>query len=40
MVTKHTIDELKAKIHVMYPEIDQHGVASTVTFDKAKRPMS
>ena len=36
-VTKHTIDELKAKIHQMYPKIDQHGVASTVTFDKAKK---
>ena len=37
MVTKHPIDELKAKIHQMYPEIDQHGVAATVISDKAKK---
>jgi len=37
MVTKHTIDELKAKIHEMYPKIEKHGVAATVTFDKAKK---
>ena len=24
---KHTIDEVKAKIHEMYPKIDKHGVA-------------
>ena len=27
MVMKHTIDEMKAKIHEMYPKIDKHGVA-------------
>jgi hypothetical protein len=36
-VMKHTIDEVKAKIHQMYPAIDKHGVAATVTFDKAKK---
>ena len=34
---KHTIDEVKAKIHQMYPDIDKLGVASTVTFDEAKQ---
>ena len=34
---KHTLDEMKAKIHEMYPKIDKHGVAATVTFDKAKK---
>ena len=33
---KHTIDEMKAKIHEMYPKIDKHGVAATVTFDKSE----
>jgi hypothetical protein len=37
MVMKHTIAELKAKIHEMYPDIDKHGVASSVTYDKAKK---
>lgn len=37
MVRKHTIDELKVKIHQIYPKIDQYGVAATVIFDKAKR---
>jgi hypothetical protein len=37
MVMKHSIDELKAKIHQMYPKIDKHGVASTVTYDKEKK---
>jgi len=37
MVMKHTIDEMKAKIHEMYPKIDEHEVASTVTFDEAKK---
>jgi hypothetical protein len=37
MIMKHTLDEFKAKIHEMYPKIDKHGVASTVTFDKAKK---
>ena len=36
-VMKHTLDEMKAKIHQMYPKIDKHGVASTVTYDKAKK---
>ena len=36
-VMKHTIDEVKVKIHQMYPGIDKHGVASSVTFDKAKK---
>ena len=34
---KHSLDEMKAKIHAMYPKIDKHGVASTVTYDKAKQ---
>ena len=34
---KHTIEEMKAKIHEMYPKIDKHGVAATVTFDKEKK---
>ena len=37
MVMKHTLDEVKAKIHAMYPKIDKHGVAATVTFDEAKK---
>jgi hypothetical protein len=37
MLMKHTIDEIKAKIHEMYPKIDKHGVAATVTYDKAKK---
>lgn len=37
MVMKHTLDEVKAKIHQMYPKIDKHGVAATVTFDQAKK---
>jgi hypothetical protein len=37
MVMKHALEEMKAKIHEMYPKIDKHGVASTVTFDKAKK---
>ena len=37
MVMKHSLDEMKAKIHEMYPKIDKHGVAATVTFDKAKK---
>jgi hypothetical protein len=34
---KHTIEEMKAKIHQMYPKIDKHGVASTVTYDQGKK---
>ena len=34
---EHTIDEVKAKIHQMYPDIDKLGVAATVTFDEAKK---
>jgi hypothetical protein len=34
---KHTIAEMQAKIHEMYPKINQHGVASTVTYDKEKK---
>ena len=34
---KHTLDEVKAKINKMYPKIDEHGVASTVTFDQEKK---
>jgi hypothetical protein len=37
MIMKHSIEEMKAKIHEMYPKIDKHGVASTVTYDKAKK---
>jgi hypothetical protein len=37
MTMKHTIEEMKAKIHEMYPKIDKHGVASTVTYDKGKK---
>jgi hypothetical protein len=37
MIMKHTVDEMKAKIHEMYPKIDKHGVASTVTYDKTKK---
>ena len=34
---KHTIEELKGKIHQMYPGIDKHGVHSTLTYDKGKK---
>ena len=34
---KHSIEEMKAKIHEMYPKIDKHGVAATVTYDKEKK---
>jgi len=33
---KHTLDEFKDKIHQMYPDLDKHGVHSSVTFDKKK----
>jgi hypothetical protein len=36
MVMPHTIAEVKKKIHQMYPDIDKHGVHSSVTFDKEK----
>ena len=34
---KHTVDEMKVKIHQMYPGIGKHGVTSTVTYDKGKK---
>jgi len=34
---KHTIADVMAKIHQMYPDIDRHGVAATVTFDQEKK---
>jgi hypothetical protein len=37
MVMKHSIEELKAEIHQMYPDIDKYGVTSTLTFDKGKK---
>jgi hypothetical protein len=37
MVMAHTIAELKDKIHEMYPDIDKHGVASSLTYDKGKK---
>jgi hypothetical protein len=37
LAMKHTLEEMKAKIHEMYPKIDKHGVASTVTYDKGKK---
>jgi hypothetical protein len=36
MIMAHTIDELKDKIHLMYPDIDKYGVTSSLTFDKGK----
>ncbi len=33
----HTIEEMKAKIHEMYPKLDKHGVHSTLTYDKKKK---
>jgi hypothetical protein len=33
----HTIPELQAKIHEMYPDIDIHGVHSSLTYDKGKK---
>jgi hypothetical protein len=36
MVMAHTIAEVKDKIHEMYPDIDKHGVASSLTFDQGK----
>jgi hypothetical protein len=36
-VMKHTIAELKAKIHEMYPDIDEYGVTSSITYDKEKK---
>jgi hypothetical protein len=35
-VMEHTIAELQAKIHEMYPDIDKYGVESSVTFDQGK----
>ena len=34
---KVALEPLKAKIMEMYPEIDKYGVASSLTFDKAKK---
>jgi hypothetical protein len=36
-VMKHTIAELKAKVHEMYPDIDKYGVTSSLTYDKEKK---
>jgi hypothetical protein len=36
MIMAHTIEELKDKIHEMYPDIDNYGVPSSLTFDEAK----
>ncbi len=33
----HTIPELQAKIHAMYPGLDKHGVKSSLTYDKGKK---
>ena len=32
----HTIKEMQRKIHEMYPDIDKHGVESSLTFDDKK----
>ena len=32
----HTIKEMQKKIHEMYPDIDKHGVESSLTFDDKK----
>ena len=32
----HRIGKVKEKIHQMYPDIDAHGVQSSVTYDKQK----
>jgi hypothetical protein len=37
MVMPHTIAALKAKVHEMYPDIDKHGVTSSLTYDKEKK---
>jgi hypothetical protein len=37
MVMPHTIPELQAKIHQMYPKIEKHGVALSLTYDKGKK---
>ena len=34
---KHTIAELKDKIHQMYPDIDKYGITSSLTYDKGKK---
>jgi hypothetical protein len=36
-VMEHTIAEVKAKIHEMYPDIDKYGVTSSLTYDKEKK---
>ena len=33
----HKIAEMKDKIHQMYPDIDKHGVASSLTYDQGKK---
>ncbi len=33
----HTVEEMKAKIHEMYPKLEKHGVHSTLTYDKKKK---
>lgn len=35
-IRKPTIAQLKDKIHEIYPDIDRHGVHSSITFDKGK----
>jgi len=37
MSMKHKVEEIKAKVREMYPDIDRHGVAAMVTFDKGKK---
>jgi hypothetical protein len=37
LLMPHTIPELQAKIHQMYPAIDKHGVTSSITYDKGKK---
>jgi len=32
----HRIEQVKDKIHEMYPDIDKYGVQSTLTFDQGK----
>lgn len=36
MPMKHTVAEFKDKIHEMYPDIDEYGVTSSLTYDREK----
>ena len=36
----YTIVALKEKIMEMYPEISQHGISVSLTFDEEKMPIS